>query len=163
MIKNHLKELPWNVKDLKLQELDVRGNHGLGVAAKLFVGKELRELEGWLSEFESGSAIQDSIKVMLVGEGTFPFPPLQLITSKIAGMAGKTSIVKCLEFIASSCLVKNSLSHLQNRIVAQAQQAGLIGRRIPSSFQKFQDSLRAIQQPLIPWQQFQAILEQVCS
>jgi len=78
-------------------------------------------------------------------------------------MAGKTSIVKCLEFIASSCLVKNSLSHLQNRIVAQAQQAGLIGRRIPSSFQKFQDSLRAIQQPLIPWQQFQAILEQVCS
>ena len=71
---NRLKELPWNVKELKLQELDVRGNDGLGVAARLFVGKELRELEGWLSELESGSAIQDSIKVMLVGEGTFPAP-----------------------------------------------------------------------------------------
>jgi len=71
MHNNRLTQLPWDIKELRLQELDVRGNDGLGVAARLFVGKELRELEGWLSEFESGSDKQDSIKVMLVGEGTF--------------------------------------------------------------------------------------------
>lgn len=71
--KNRLTQLPWQIKELKLQELDVRGNEGLGVAARLFVGKELRELEGWLSEFEFGSNKQDSIKVMLVGEGTLFF------------------------------------------------------------------------------------------
>jgi len=74
MHNNRLTQLPWDIKELKLHELDVRGNDGLGVAARLFVGKELRELEGWLSEFEFGSDKQDSIKVMLVGEGTFPAP-----------------------------------------------------------------------------------------
>lgn len=65
------------------------------------------------------------------------------------------------EFIAISCLMKDSISHLQNRILARAQQVGLIGQPIPSNFKNLQDALRGVQKPLIPWQQFQSILEEV--
>ena len=65
-------QLPFNLGQIRaLRELDVRGNPALEAAAKLYEGKELQTLCNWLFEFESGSAVQDSIKVVLVGEGIF--------------------------------------------------------------------------------------------
>ena len=72
---NVLSLLPNNLRHLnRLQEFDTTGNVALGAAAKLYDKKALVELLGWLAEFESGgSVIQDTVKVMLVGEGNHSY------------------------------------------------------------------------------------------
>ena len=71
MVNNQLSSLPHDLKQLRsLKELDVRMNTPLQSGAKFYKGKELQDLSAFLAEFESGSAIQDMVRVVLVGEGT---------------------------------------------------------------------------------------------
>ena len=68
---NQLTSLPFNLDRLEgLKELDVVGNRLLEGAARLYEGKELHALQGWLAEFAAGSEIQNTVRIVLVGEGT---------------------------------------------------------------------------------------------
>ena len=70
MVNNQLTSLPDNLDQLRsLKEFDVRGNIQLSSTARFYEGKELQEISAFLAEFKSGSAIQDTIRVVLVGEG----------------------------------------------------------------------------------------------
>ena len=74
MVNNQLASLPHNLNRLQnLKELDVRMNTPLAYGAKFYREKELQDLSGFLAEFESGSAIQDMVRVVLVGEGILLF------------------------------------------------------------------------------------------
>ena len=67
---NQLTSLPFNLARLRgLKELDVVGNKVLEGAARLYEGRELHALQDWLAEFAAGSDIQDTVRVVLVGEG----------------------------------------------------------------------------------------------
>ena len=71
LMKNQLVFLPEDLEKLSsLTELDVTNNPKLEIAmARKFQGKELESLFVELKEFRSGTAFQDLVKVMIVGEG----------------------------------------------------------------------------------------------
>ena len=64
---NLLVDLPHNL--YLLAELDVRQNTALGDAAQCYQGSDLQQLNTLLAEFESGSSVQNTIRIVLVGEG----------------------------------------------------------------------------------------------
>ena len=68
---NDLQEIPHDLHRLtKLNHFDVRNNKRLGSAAHEYANQSLANLGILLREFETGgSAVQDTVKVMLVGEG----------------------------------------------------------------------------------------------